>query len=149
FLFPSAAAHHPPPKDRIMTMMERVAETIPPDGPALDAGLLTPPNGPPALGESLLTPPTEPTAGLPPASWQRSHSDDYRGSRLLETSPCPFISVIVPVRNEEAFLAGTIEQLITQDYPGDRFEVIVVDGRSSDATREIAESLAAVHPNVK
>src|SRR5262249_44304195 len=61
----------------------------------------------------------------------------------------PVITVIVPVRNEARFLARTIEQLVAQDYPGDRFEVLVVDGRSDDATRAIAEEMAAVHPQVK
>jgi succinoglycan biosynthesis protein ExoA len=53
------------------------------------------------------------------------------------------------VRNEARFIARTIEQLVTQDYPGDRFEVLVVDGRSDDETRAIAERMAAVHPQVR
>jgi succinoglycan biosynthesis protein ExoA len=59
------------------------------------------------------------------------------------TGPAPFITVIVPVRNEAGFIAATIGQLVDQDYPADRFEVLVVDGRSTDATPAIAESLAA------
>jgi succinoglycan biosynthesis protein ExoA len=61
----------------------------------------------------------------------------------------PLISVIVPVRNEARFIALTIEQLVHQDYPVGRFEILVVDGRSTDDTREIVRSLAAIHPNVK
>jgi succinoglycan biosynthesis protein ExoA len=63
--------------------------------------------------------------------------------------PAPFITVIVPVRDEARFIAGTIGQLVAQDYPADRFEILVVDGRSSDATRAIAESLAAKHRQVR
>jgi succinoglycan biosynthesis protein ExoA len=51
----------------------------------------------------------------------------------------PYISVIVPVRNEERFLRQTLLGLRNQDYP--RFEVIVADGRSTDATRGIIRSL--------
>lgn len=58
-----------------------------------------------------------------------------------EAPPLPFISVIVPVRNEAAFLAGTLEQLFARDYPADRFEVLVADGRSSDETRSIVAAL--------
>jgi succinoglycan biosynthesis protein ExoA len=65
------------------------------------------------------------------------------------SDPWPFITVVVPVWNEARFIAGTIEQLVAQDYPGERFEVLVVDGRSDDATRAIAEEMAAVHPHVK
>jgi polysaccharide deacetylase family protein (PEP-CTERM system associated) len=61
----------------------------------------------------------------------------------------PFISVVVPVRNEEAFLGGTLRQLAGQDYPADRFEVLVADGGSTDRTREVVQSFAADHPNVR
>ena len=40
----------------------------------------------------------------------------------------PFITVIVPVRNEAAFIAGTLRQLLTQEYDPARFEVLVADG---------------------
>lgn len=61
----------------------------------------------------------------------------------------PFISVVMPVRNEEAFIAGTLKQLLCQDYPRDRFELIVVDGMSSDSTREKVAALAGIHPQVR
>src|SRR5205085_10028453 len=59
-----------------------------------------------------------------------------------------FVSVIVPVRNEERFIGRTLAQLLAQDYPAGSFEVLVADGRSTDATREIVHSVAAAHPNV-
>ena len=40
----------------------------------------------------------------------------------------PFISVLVPVRNEALFIEKTIKSLVNQDYPRDRFEVLVIDG---------------------
>ncbi|MGQ9576764.1 MAG: glycosyltransferase family 2 protein, partial [Thermoguttaceae bacterium] len=61
----------------------------------------------------------------------------------------PMLSVIVPVRNEERFIRATVEQLLSQDYPAGRFEVLVVDGRSTDRTRAIVEQLAGQHPNVR
>ncbi len=61
----------------------------------------------------------------------------------------PFISVIVPIRNEEHCIRQTLERLLAQDYPAERFEVLVADGRSTDATRAIVRSLAVRHPNVR
>jgi succinoglycan biosynthesis protein ExoA len=87
--------------------------------------------------------------GFPADSRSRSENADAPTFQPTETDQCPFISVIVPVRNEAVFIAGTIEQLVTQDYPGDRFEILVVDGRSTDATWAIAEALALVHPNLQ
>jgi succinoglycan biosynthesis protein ExoA len=63
--------------------------------------------------------------------------------RRMEASaaPRPFISVIVPVRNEAAFIAATLQQLLEQHYDATRFEVIVADGRSTDDTRAIVAAL--------
>ncbi|MEO8066182.1 MAG: glycosyltransferase [Flavobacteriales bacterium] len=46
----------------------------------------------------------------------------------------PFISVIVPVRNEAEHLPELLDDLRSQEYPTDRFEVIVVDDGSEDST---------------
>lgn len=61
----------------------------------------------------------------------------------------PFVSVIVPVRNEGQFIASTLAQLLAQDYPADRFEILVADGQSTDDTRTIVNAVAALHPNVR
>lgn len=74
---------------------------------------------------------------------------DVTGAVLAGFDRFPFITVIVPVRNEVRFIATTVEQLVAQDYPFDHYEILVVDGRSDDATRAIAESLSAIHPQVR
>lgn len=57
------------------------------------------------------------------------------------TAPRPFISVIVPVLNEAAFIADTLHQLLEQRYDAERYEVIVADGGSTDDTRAIVAAL--------
>jgi succinoglycan biosynthesis protein ExoA len=59
----------------------------------------------------------------------------------------PFISVIVPVRNEEAFIESTLRQLLRQNY--DRFEVLVADGESTDATPELVRRMARKNANLR
>ena len=49
----------------------------------------------------------------------------------------PF-SVIVPVHNGAETLEACLTALTSQDYPGERFEVIVVDDGSTDETARIA-----------
>lgn len=52
----------------------------------------------------------------------------------------PLISVIVPVYNEERGIAAFLDSVLASDYPADRMELILVDGMSSDRTREIIEA---------
>lgn len=54
----------------------------------------------------------------------------------------PFITVVMPVHNEARFIADTLGQLREQDYPKDRFEILVADGMSDDGTRDIVTRIA-------
>lgn len=68
---------------------------------------------------------------------------------MSSSSDWPFISVVMPVRNEAAFIARSLGAMLAQDYPPDRLEVIVVDGQSDDGTREIVAGIAARDPRVR
>jgi glycosyltransferase involved in cell wall biosynthesis len=60
-----------------------------------------------------------------------------------EVSQLPFVSIIMPVRNEERAIVRVLECLLAQDYPLDRMEVIVADGMSTDGTRGLVSAAAA------
>lgn len=57
----------------------------------------------------------------------------------------PFVSIIIPCRNEEKFISKCLDSIIANDYPKDRLEVFVVDGRSEDSTRQILQSYGDAH----
>ena len=59
------------------------------------------------------------------------------------------ISVIIPVRNEAKFIQDTLHQLLGQDYDTDRFEILVVDGQSTDGTPDLVRQIAREHGNVR
>ena len=61
----------------------------------------------------------------------------------------PFVSVIMPIRNEAAFIGRSLGAVLAQDYPHDRMEVLVADGMSTDDTRTIVQQLAARHPDIQ
>ena len=48
------------------------------------------------------------------------------------------IAVVIPAHNEEAVLAQTLQSLKAQDYPSDRFEVVVIADNCTDTTAQIA-----------
>ncbi len=61
----------------------------------------------------------------------------------------PHLSVIVPARNEEANIERCALSLLEQDYPRDRYELLVLDDKSSDTTPAILSRLAARYPHLR
>jgi succinoglycan biosynthesis protein ExoA len=59
----------------------------------------------------------------------------------------PPVSVVMPVRNEEPYLAEAVRRVLGQDYPGE-VEVILAVGPSRDRTQEIAAELAQADQRV-
>jgi len=61
--------------------------------------------------------------------------------------PAPFISILVPARNESDNIATCLNSLCNQDYTN--FEIIVLNDNSSDDTAAIVERIAATDHRVK
>ena len=56
------------------------------------------------------------------------------------------LSVIVPIYNEEKYIAKCIDSILEQDFPKDELEIILADGMSQDCTREIVAKYTAKYP---
>ena len=59
------------------------------------------------------------------------------------------LSVIVPIYNEEKYISKCIDSILEQDYPKNDLEVILVDGMSTDKTREIVAEYTAKYPFIR
>ena len=57
------------------------------------------------------------------------------------------VTVLVPARNEEDHIEACIHSLLQQDYPSDKYRVIVIDDQSEDKTAEIVRQLAQQKPD--
>jgi len=53
----------------------------------------------------------------------------------------PEVSIIIPVRNEANNVGNLLQDLEKQDYPGNKFEVLIIDDASEDNTVEIINGL--------
>ena len=60
----------------------------------------------------------------------------------------PFVSVVVPARDEERSLDPCLASITAQHWPADRLQVVVVENGSRDRTRAVAEAWAAGDPRV-
>lgn len=61
----------------------------------------------------------------------------------------PFVSVIVPCRNEGAYIQRCIDSIAENTYPNESLEIIVADGMSEDGTRKILAECAANVKNMR
>ena len=61
----------------------------------------------------------------------------------------PFVSVVMPVRNEGGFIEQSVGAVLGQTYPRDRYEVLIADGMSTDDTRVRLGVLSREHPNLR
>ncbi len=61
----------------------------------------------------------------------------------------PFVSILVPVRNESVFMKRSLEAIFRQDYSQENLEVILADGMSEDGTREIIRGFEHENKNLK
>ena len=59
----------------------------------------------------------------------------------------PFVSVLIPARNEEKNIVGCVTSLSQSEYP--RMEIIVLDDNSTDKTFEVAKKLSTGEKNLR
>ena len=78
--------------------------------------------------------------GYPVWLWLRSRWSPRPVRR--NTAAAPAVSAVMVVRNEEAVIAGKLENLLSLDYPEDKLEVVVVSDGSSDRTPAILADYA-------
>lgn len=60
----------------------------------------------------------------------------------------PFVSVIMPVYNEERYIDECLKTLLQQDYPKEKMEWFFVDGMSQDNTVKILEKYKSEYPDL-
>jgi len=61
----------------------------------------------------------------------------------------PRVSVLAPCRNEASFIQTAIQSILDNDYPADKIEVLVLDGMSTDGTREIVQQMIIRDSRIK
>ena len=68
---------------------------------------------------------------------------------IKSSETLPNVSVVVAARNEEVHLPHLISDLISQEYPLDKLEVIIVNDRSTDDTAAILDDASDNYAFIK
>ncbi len=61
----------------------------------------------------------------------------------------PFVSIIIPCRNEERFIKACLDSIIKNNFPKANLEILVIDGSSEDKTKEIVSFYIEKYPFIK
>jgi glycosyltransferase involved in cell wall biosynthesis len=61
----------------------------------------------------------------------------------------PYVSLLIPCRNEEKFISDCLDSLLKNDYPIDKTEILVIDGISDDSTVRIVEEYISRNSNIR
>ena len=67
----------------------------------------------------------------------------------LDYPAVPAVTVILPVYNEQRYIQRCLEAIQAQDYPTESLEILVIDGRSTDDTREIVSRMATIDGRIR
>jgi glycosyltransferase involved in cell wall biosynthesis len=59
------------------------------------------------------------------------------------------VSIVIPMRNEERYIRSCLQSILANDVPRDSYEIIVVDGDSTDRSRELVEQMQKEYPQIK
>ena len=70
--------------------------------------------------------------------------DSFEKSTIIKNFPK--VSIILPARNEEKYIARCLDSLLKQDYPN--FEIIAINDSSTDRTEVIMQHYAARDPRI-
>lgn len=70
---------------------------------------------------------------------------------LMDTDPeaCPYVSLLVAAKNEEAVVVPLVKTLCNLDYPDCRYDLWVIDDNSSDRTPMLLDHLAEEYPQLR
>jgi glycosyltransferase involved in cell wall biosynthesis len=68
---------------------------------------------------------------------------------MMKAEALPFVTVVVPCRNEEKHIARCLESILANDYPKERMEILILDGMSEDRTREIVAGYSERYPMIR
>lgn len=82
-------------------------------------------------------------------SWVGLDGNDRKGIDSSSMHDNGFLSVLVPVRNEETGISATIQSILNNNISEAHYEIIVIDDHSTDQTTALVKDMCLVHGQLK
>ena len=77
------------------------------------------------------------------------HTEPSNTQAIADGPDTVVVSVVMPMRNEADFIGQSLGSLMEQTFPKDKYEILVMDGGSTDGSREILNDLQATEPALR
>jgi glycosyltransferase involved in cell wall biosynthesis len=74
---------------------------------------------------------------------------DRAGASSAALAEQPAVAALVLCRNEAAYIRACLDSLLAGTFDPERLEILVLDGMSTDGTRQIVQGFASRHPKVR
>ena len=68
---------------------------------------------------------------------------------MTDRKNTPFVSVLIPIRNEGSYISQCLQAVSQQDYPSDLLEILISDGLSTDNTRALVAEWMKKDPRIQ
>ena len=68
---------------------------------------------------------------------------------MISSPEFPTVSILIPIRNEAAYIDHCLQAVLSQDYPSDLIEILIADGMSTDNTRSVVQKYQQTHPQIQ
>lgn len=66
----------------------------------------------------------------------------------LKNDAQPFVSVVIPIKNEEMYIRSCLDSVLNQDYPKEKLEILLCVAPSEDRTEEIIHKYQTSYPYI-
>src|SRR5229473_6588733 len=81
-------------------------------------------------------------------AFEGSMQSQLSTNRARDDATAPFVSVVIPCLNEANTIDHVLQNLAKQ-YESSKYEIVVVDGMSTDSTRNIVKRFIDTHPSIR
>jgi cellulose synthase/poly-beta-1,6-N-acetylglucosamine synthase-like glycosyltransferase len=78
--------------------------------------------------------------------WLLKGLRDLKHNQIKKSEQSPTVNILISAKDEEICIHESLTHCLKQDYPKDKFKILIANDRSSDQTNEIIKGLQLEHP---